>query len=159
MNLSFRSALSVSDISSIGRMVEETGFFRPDEVEIAVELAEDKLQKGDSSAYRFLIAETDGEIVAYACFGQIPCSLLSWDLYWIVTKAGLQGKGIGTTILRMAEKEIAGAGGKHVIIETSSKELYASTQSFYHINGYHLHTRFPDFYDYGDDKLVFVKTL
>jgi ribosomal protein S18 acetylase RimI-like enzyme len=159
MNISFRSALTVSDVTAIGKMVEETGFFRTDEVEIAVELVEDKLQKGDSSSYRFLIAETDGEMVAYACFGLIPCSLLSWDLYWIVTKAGLQGKGIGTTLLRMAEKEIASAGGKQVIIETSSKELYASTQSFYHKNGYRLHTRFPDFYDYGDDKLVFVKTL
>ncbi|MBN1338106.1 MAG: GNAT family N-acetyltransferase [Bacteroidales bacterium] len=154
-----RSEPLLSDISVIRNMVEETGFFRADEVDVAAELVEERVRKGESSGYHFVIAESGGKTVAYTCFGQIPCSLLSWDLYWIVTGKEWQGKGIGSRLLTLSEEKIAASGGKNVVIETSSKELYLPTQNFYSRNGYLLKARLEDFYDYGDDKLLYIKRL
>jgi ribosomal protein S18 acetylase RimI-like enzyme len=157
--LTFRDAPTSGDVRNIREMVAGTGFFRPDEVAIAVELAETRINEGLKSGYNFLLADLNGVLAGYACFGLIPCSLVSWDLYWIVTKKDHQGKGIGRRLLQMTEEEIMKNGGKNVIIETSSKESYKETQHFYSKNGYTLKARFEDFYDAGDDKLVYMKRL
>jgi ribosomal protein S18 acetylase RimI-like enzyme len=158
-DLTYRIVPTSSDVEGIRTMVSGTGFFRPDEVEIAVELAEVRIKEGIKSGYHFILADIHRELAGYACFGLIPCSLLSWDLYWIVTKKEHQGKGIGGQLLLKAEEEITKNGGKNIIIETSSKELYKGTQHFYNKYGYTLKARFEDFYDYGDDKLVYTKKL
>ncbi len=101
----------------------------------------------------------DGKPVAYSCFGIIPCSLLSYDLYWIVTHNDYRGKGLGSILLKETEDQIAKLGGKSVYVETSSKEYYLPTQRFYEKNAYDLKARFEDFYDFGDDKLVYVKKV
>lgn len=157
--LSIRTKPETRDIEAVRSMVNQTGFFRPDETDIAVELVGERLKKDMESGYHFFLAEIHNELAGYTCFGQIPCSLLSWDLYWIVTKNELQGLGIGAALLNLTEEEIKKEGGKNVVIETSSKTLYQSTQQFYLKNGYDLKARFTDFYDYGDDKLVYVKML
>lgn len=157
--LNIRTSPLEKDSDNVRRLVTDTGFFRPDEVDIAVELLDERREKGLESGYHFFLAEINGELSGYTCFGQIPCSLLSWDLYWIVTKKEFQGQGIGATLLKLTEEEILKLGGKNVIIETSSKDLYKSTQQFYFKNKYELKARFSDFYDYGDDKLVYIKAL
>jgi ribosomal protein S18 acetylase RimI-like enzyme len=157
--LTIRTSPVPADIERIRQMVDATGFFRPDETLVAVELVEDRLERGLVSGYQFFFAELGDELVGYTCFGQIACSLLSWDLYWIVTKKEYQGQGFGGSLLKLTEDEIKKQGGKNVVIETSSKELYTSTQQFYYKNGYELKARFTDFYDYGDDKLVYIKQV
>jgi GNAT superfamily N-acetyltransferase len=159
IELKIRTVPNEDDIENIRNLVTDTGFFRPDEIEIATELIEERLEKGLNCGYRFFMADSGGKLVGYTCYGLIPCSLVSWDLYWIVTSKELQGQGIGRLLLEMTENSILKEGGMNVIIETSSKDLYRHTQKFYDKNGYLLHTRFTDFYDIGDDKLVYVKRL
>ncbi|MBN2172635.1 MAG: GNAT family N-acetyltransferase [Bacteroidales bacterium] len=157
--LNIRTEPVKKDSQAIRKMVADTGFFRTDEIEIAVELVDERLEKSLESGYLFFLAETDNILVGYTCYGLIPCSLLSWDLYWIVTRREYQGKGIGATLLKLTEEDIKNRGGKNVVIETSSKDLYKSTQQFYYSNGYTLKGRYEDFYDYGDDKLVYIKRM
>jgi GNAT superfamily N-acetyltransferase len=157
--LNIRNVPLKEDIESVRRMAEETGFFRPDEVVIAAELVEERIRRGLASGYQFFLADLDTELVGYTCYGPIACSLLSWDLYWIVTRKEYQGQGIGAALLRLTEEDIRKQGGRNVVIETSSRELYGPTQHFYTKNGYILRAQFTDFYDYGDDKLVYIKTL
>ena len=45
---------------------------------------DERLEKGAASGYEFVIAEDDSSMVGYACFGEIPCTVGSYDLYWIV---------------------------------------------------------------------------
>jgi ribosomal protein S18 acetylase RimI-like enzyme len=145
------------DVQNIRDIVESTGFFRPDETDIAVELVEERLARGKSSGYEFLFACHNGKTVAYSCYGLIPCTIKSYDLYWIAVHYNFRGTGIGSHLLKLTEKEIAGEGGYGIYAETSSKEQYLSTRKFYEKNDYRLKARFEDFYDDGDDKMVYVK--
>jgi len=158
-DISLRTEIRSNDPDSIDRIVRSTGFFREDEILVAVELAEERLQKGIASGYEFLFAEMDGKPVAYSCYGLIPCTLHSFDLYWIATHRDYMNRGIGKYLLQETEKVIFRAGGKGIYAETSSKELYASTRAFYEKNQYLLKGRFEDFYAPDDDKLVYVKAL
>lgn len=157
-DISLRTEIRSNDPDSIGRIVRSTGFFREDEILVAVELAEERLQKGIASGYEFLFAEMDGKPVAYSCYGLIPCTLHSFDLYWIATHRDYMNRGIGKYLLQETEKAIFRAGGQGIYVETSSKEQYAPTRAFYEKNQYLLKGRFEDFYAPKDDKLVYVKT-
>ena len=147
------------DPARIKEIVRSTGFFREDEIHVAVELVEEWLYKGEASGYEFLFAEAGGETVAYSCYGLIPCTLHSYDLYWIATHKDFMNKGIGRMLLRETEKAIQKAGGIGIYVETSSREQYAPTRAFYENNGYILKARYEDFYDRGDDKVVYVKKV
>jgi len=50
-------------------------------------------------------------------------------------------------------------GGRLLLIETSSQEVYQSTVRFYERCGYALLARITDYYRPGDDKLLFGKYL
>ena len=159
MKYTFRTEVIPSDVETVREMLVSTGFFRDDEIPVAASMVEERLRDGKACSYEFIFLEMDGKPVAYANFGLIPCSLLSYDLYWIATHNDYRGKGLGSILLKETENQIAGLGGKAVYIETSSKEYYLPTQRFYEKNAYDLKARFADFYDYGDDKMVYVKNV
>lgn len=158
-NVTFRSEVLPSDPLAVERIVSSSGFFRPDEVPVAVELVTERLESGAESGYEFVLAEVDGQTAAYACFGLIPCTLYSYDLYWIATHEDFRGQGLGKIILREVEKAVAAAGGKSIYAETSYLPKYGPTRAFYVKNDFIEKARFEDFYDVGDDKVVYVKKL
>lgn len=155
----FRGEVRPSDIAAVRELAQATGFFTPSEVDIAAELVEERVAKGDASGYHFIVAERDGRLAGYACFGLIPCTEHSWDLYWIVVHPDTQGQGLGRELLRAAEAAVARFGGTRVYIETSSRPLYAPTQGFYLRCGYREEARLPDFYSPGDAKIIYVRAL
>jgi ribosomal protein S18 acetylase RimI-like enzyme len=55
------------------------------------------------------------------------------------------------------ENKVREENGRLLIAETSSKESYGGTVRFYRRRGYERASRIRDFYDAGDDKLIFVK--
>ena len=106
-----------------------------------------------------LPAEVEGRLAGYSCYGRIPCSEVSWDLYWIAVAPEQQGSGLGRRILDLTEQRIAAAGGLAVYAETSGRGQYAPTRAFYERCGYATGAVFADFYAAGDAKHVFVKRL
>jgi ribosomal protein S18 acetylase RimI-like enzyme len=101
----------------------------------------------------------NGEVSGYECHGPVPLTEGTFDLYWIVVDPRAQKRGFGRLLLRAAEEDVIGRGGRLLLIETSSQESYTPTINFYKRNGYHLEARIHNFYRLGDDKLVFVKAL
>lgn len=158
-SLSIRTHVLPSDPASVEQIILSSGFFRPDEVPVAVELVTEGLEKGQDSGYEFVFVDIDGRTAAYACFGLIPCTLYSYDLYWIATHEDFRGRGLGKIVLREVEKAVAALGGKAVYIETSCLPKYEPTRAFYLKNYYIEKARFEDFYNDGDDKVVYVKNV
>jgi ribosomal protein S18 acetylase RimI-like enzyme len=155
----FRRQLAASDPANIEALVRATGFFSAEEIGIARELADDAASNGLASHYRFLLAGEPEAISGYACFGPVPCTVSSWDLYWIAVAPDVQSRGLGRSLLGAAEEAIARAGGTRLYVDTSSRAQYGPTRRFYAVNGYSVVADMPDFYAPGDGKIVFVKGL
>lgn len=156
----FRTRLHADDELRVRRIADATGFFRPDEVDVACELVRDRLAHGPLSGYEFVLADgADGNLIGYACFGPIACTIGGVDLYWIIVEPAAQGKGLGRAIMAEVEHRATESGGRRIYIETSSLPKYAPTQRFYGRCGYALEARLPDFYQPGDDKLIYCKSL
>ncbi|MGB4204663.1 MAG: GNAT family N-acetyltransferase [Bacteroidales bacterium] len=154
-----RTNVKPEDIENVREIVTSTRFFHDYEIDVAIELVRETLNKGSDSGYNFIFVELDNKIVAYSCFGLIPCTQSSYDLYWIAVHNNYRNKGIGKKLLAQTEKFILDAGGTAVYAETSSQELYEPTRRFYIFNNYNEEARLKDYYKQGDDKIVYSKRL
>jgi D-alanine-D-alanine ligase len=152
-----RDVITPADPQAIRTITESTCFFYPDEVDITVGLAGEHVRKG-FSRYNFLFADTpQGRTVGYACYGLIPCTRQSFDIYWLAVHKDSQGAGIGKKLIAAVEKSILALGGKTIYLDTASRPLYEPTRQFYLRCHFRAEAQLKDFYDTGDDKIIFVK--
>jgi ribosomal protein S18 acetylase RimI-like enzyme len=141
------------------RILKNTPEFKPFEAAVAEELIDAYLGDPAESEYIIQIAEDDGELAGYICYGETPCTVGTWDIYWVAVARGKRGRGIGKALSEAAEAGIKKARGRLVFIETSSTPLYENSRSFYLGRGYEIVARIADFYMPGDDKLILQKRL
>jgi ribosomal protein S18 acetylase RimI-like enzyme len=111
------------------------------------------------TGYHALVALDGREVAGYVCYGQTPCTLGTWDIYWIAVSGEVRGKGIGGALTKAAEEDIRRLEGRLILIETSSLPLYENTRRFYLGQKYAQVARVPDFYAPGDDLLIMQKRL
>ncbi|MBU0942826.1 MAG: GNAT family N-acetyltransferase [Proteobacteria bacterium] len=157
--VTYRCEVEEADSERVAKLVSLTGFFSPEEIDVAEELVKERLEKGDSSGYHFIMAEHYGRLAAYSCYGPIPCTQSGYDLYWIAVHPDYQGRGIGKALLEETERAIKSGGGERIYVDTSQRRQYAGTRAFYEQNGYGQQNVFPDFYAPGDGKVVYCKHL
>ncbi len=155
--ISFRYDPKPEDTNTVVRLAGETGFFREDEIRVAAELVEERLVRGQQSGYHFIFGLHGRSVVGYACFGPIACTVSSFDLYWIMVSPKFQNIGIGQALMHETERLIRKAGGTRIYIETSHKDQYKGSRSFYERCGYQLESVLMDFYAPGDSKAIYCK--
>jgi D-alanine-D-alanine ligase len=148
-----------NDEAAVLDIIERTDFFRPVEIDIAWEVFVEAAQAKEGCTYQSYVSEIDKKVVGWICFGATPCTLGTFDIYWIAVDPSTQRQGIGRYMLNFAQKIIEKQKGRLMIIETSGTPRYEPTQVFYEKNGFFLAARIPDFYAPEDDKLVYLKTL
>ena len=157
--LEFRYGVRPADRERVREIVASTGFFNPAEVDIAVELVDERLAKGAASGYHFVFAGSPEQVQGYACYGPIAGTAESFDLYWIVVHNQSRGRGLGRVLMQESERLIAEMGGHRVYVETSSREHYLPTRAFYDRCGYRVEAIIKDFYAPGDDKVILLKVV
>jgi ribosomal protein S18 acetylase RimI-like enzyme len=163
----------------IAAILQATGVFRPDEVDVALELFDeavpaDETRSGDvrlpSAAaassrasstelpYVFLGAFTpEDALIGFACHGPTPGTDRTHDLYWIAVDPAQQSAGVGTTLLHEVEGQLLGQHARMLVVETSSRSDYAPTRSFYGQRGFTEAARVRGFYAPGDDRIILTK--
>jgi ribosomal protein S18 acetylase RimI-like enzyme len=151
--------LRPEDREAIFRLLTETGVFRPEEIDVALELVDAVLQKPDQRDYTFSVAECAGAVVGYACWGATPCTRGTWDLYWMAASPAFHGKGLAARLLTQAEEDMAARGCRLCVIETSSLPPYEAARRFYLKHGYLETARIPDFYGPGDARIIYTRRL
>jgi len=82
-----------------------------------------------------------------------------WDLWWIGVDPARHGQGIGGQLLGSVEAQVREAGGRVLIIETSTQPALDPTRRFYASKGYAECGRIPDFYAEGEGKVIFAKRM
>jgi ribosomal protein S18 acetylase RimI-like enzyme len=140
-------------------ILHNTPEFLPHEVTVAEEIIDAYLSKGQKSGYHISVAEDNGKVTGYVCWGDTPLTEGTWDIYWVAVDRTQQGKGTGVALMKTAEKAIYEAGGRLAVVETSGKSEYNRTRGFHTSQGYIEEARIVDFYTVGDDKVIMIKRL
>jgi len=147
-----------ADRDRVREIVEASGVFWPAEVTIALEVVDGAIAAPGRDYWA--VGAYDGDrLVGFAAFGPVPCTLGTWDLYWIAVDPALQGSGIGRTLMAHCEAAITAEGGRLVVVETSSRDDYGPTRAFYRRLRYHEQATIPDYYAPGDGLVVYTKYL
>jgi len=140
---------TAADKAAIMHILAQTPEFTPPEVVVAEEVLDCYLGNPVDSGYYVLVAEIAAQMVGYICYGPTPLTESTWDIYWMATTPALKNRGIGKTLLTLAEEHIRAKGGRLILIETSSKPSYENTRGFYQARGYDVVSTIPDFYARG----------
>ncbi len=150
-----------ADTPALIELAIATEVFLPDEVGFLREVLDD-LHAGRSGAdhqVHVWADEQTGPPVGVVYFGPNEMGDRTWDLLWISVAPNRQGEGIGGELIRFVEERIREAGGRLLIIDTSSLPRFDATHAFYRKHGYEEVARVPDFYEDGDSKVIFSKRM
>jgi ribosomal protein S18 acetylase RimI-like enzyme len=171
-----RDTVRPDDAQIVRDLVVSTGFFADHEVDVAVELVQERLSRGEASGYFFVFADLKApplprregagggfsgkeQTVGYVCYGPIACTVGSYDLYWLAVDQTLRNCGLGRILVKACEDRVAKMGGRRIYIETAGRELYKPTQAFYERCGYKAEAVLKDFYSPGDPKIIYSKAM
>src|SRR5262245_9038625 len=163
--------LAAADVARVVELTRNTGVFREEEIAMAEEVVNeavktdmaddndrpDRLDRPDRPYYA-LGAEVDGRIVGWICWGATPCTVATWDLYWMAVDPEMHGQGVGTALLEEMENQLRDRA-RLIVIDTSGRPDYAPTRAFYRARGYQTAAVVRDFYALGDDQVIFSKRL
>ena len=83
----------------------------------------------------------------------------TWNLYLIAVHPQHQGLGYGTSMMKYIEQLLSDRGERILLVETSGLDGFEKTRSFYRRCGYEEEARIREFYQAGEDKIVFRKSL
>ncbi|WP_299484129.1 GNAT family N-acetyltransferase [uncultured Roseibium sp.] len=83
----------------------------------------------------------------------------TWNMLALAVRPDLQGRKLGTGLVKAVEERLRKKRQRILIVETSGTDEFALTRAFYARNGYAEEARIRDFWAAGDDKVTFRKAL
>lgn len=114
---------------------------------------------GGGSDDVWLTADDGGGPVAVAYYVPERMTQGTWNLLLIAVHPDRQGQGQGAALLRHVEQALAASGERVLLVETSSLPSFERARGFYRRCGYGEEARIRDFYQAGEDKVIFRKAL
>ncbi len=147
------------DFDGILALARRTGVFTSDEIAVVRELVEIELRDTKQKDYRSFVAQGDGRIVGFACYGPAPMTEGTFDLYWIFVHPDHQRRAVGSLLLEEVEKAIRRAKGRMLIVDTSSTSPYLPARRFYKNHGFQRAAEVEDYYRRGDSRITYVKQI
>jgi ribosomal protein S18 acetylase RimI-like enzyme len=148
------------DKAAVMALIEATGFFRPEEAVVAEELVDVYLGVPGQNDYQVIVIEdAEGAVAGYLTYGPTPMAVGVYDLYWMAVAPRAQGMGYGRKLVEWLEAQARAQHARLIIIETSSTPKYEPTRRFYLGLKYTEVARIPDYYQSGDDRVIYTKRM
>jgi GNAT superfamily N-acetyltransferase len=140
-----------ADLPFLRAVIDGTGLFPSELLDPMVEpyLA--------GSNNEFWLTFDDGAPCAVAYCAAERMTVGTWNLLLIAVAPERQSTGVGTALLLHIEERLADTGARVLLVETSCLPEFARTRQFYLRNGYRQEARIREFYNAGEDKIVFLK--
>lgn len=155
MNQSYQiRAVKVEDLTALKQVISANELFP---AEMLDEMISGYLQS-ENQQDLWLTCEVDLPIAIAYCAPE-KMTEGTWNLYLIAVHPDHQGQGCGAAIIKYLEKILKARKARLLLVETSSLPQYKAAQQFYFKCGFEQEARIRDFYQAGEDKIVFRKTL
>ena len=154
MKLEIRKA-TPPDVPQLKTVIAEAELFPPEMLE---ELMSDFFNETESTDI-WLTVTAAGQPVAIAYCAPERMTNGTYNLYAIGTLLAWRGKGIGTILMEHIEDLLRKKGVRILLVETSGVPAFEQTRNFYRKCSYHHEATIREFYDAGDDKVIFWKAL
>lgn len=143
-----------ADLPLVAPILDATGLFPSD---MLADMAQPWL--AGEAPHHWLVATSGTAVLGFAYAEPERMTDGTVNLLAIAVDPARQNEGVGTALIAELTKRLLAAGNRVLIVETSSLEGYTATQAFYAALGFTREARIRDFYEDGNDKIVFWKRL
>jgi ribosomal protein S18 acetylase RimI-like enzyme len=143
-----------SDLPAVARVIDSTGLFPSALLDDMV----DGYLRASGSEDRWWVVDggsVDG--VVYCAPERLTEN--TWNMLLLAVHTEQHGRGLGLTAVAAVETELARAGARLLLVETSGLPEFERTRRFYRACGYEQEAQIRDYYRAGEDKIVFRKLL
>lgn len=142
------------DLKGLKGIIEATGLFPAEMLDAMTERF-----FADNTSPEMWLTLDDGGPVALAYLAPERMTQGTWNLLLIAVHPSRQGQGVGATLTRHIENSLENSGERVLLVETSGLPEFERTRAFYRRLGYGEEARIRDFYQAGEDKVIFRKAL
>ncbi len=104
-------------------------------------------------------AVNNGEPIGVAYCAPEPMTSGTWNLLMLWMKEGFSGHGYGSEIVAALERELKQRNARLLIVETSHLKGFKAARNFYSKLGFSLEAEIKNYFDAGDNKLIYTKSL
>jgi ribosomal protein S18 acetylase RimI-like enzyme len=147
-------ATTSEDLPALAAAADETGLFPR---EMLPDMVAGFLA-GDAESL-WLTASVDEAPVGFCYTAAEMLTQGTWNMLALAVRPTHQGHGVGAALVAELEARLRQRDVRVVIADTSGTDAFARTRTFYVQNGYTEEARIRDFWDAGDDKVIFWKRL
>ena len=130
------------------------GFEADERAELSLSLSQ---SFASNSAPFWLTDEQNGSVVGAAYCEPERMTNGTWNLLFIAIAPEHQGKGRGRALMQHVEQQLAKQGHRLLLVETLAS--LEETRAFYLKNGYEEEACIRDYYEAGQDKIIYRKAL
>lgn len=146
-------AVLPGDLAGLKAVIEATGLFPADMLDDMTAA----YFRGEEDGIWLTDAAPDPVAVAYCAPERMASG--TWNLYLIAVHPAWQRRRRGSTLIAHVERLLAERGERVLLVETSGLPLFQGTRDFYRRQAFEEEARIRDFYNDGEDKVVFRKVL
>jgi len=116
------------------------------------------LTKIKKNKHTCLVCEKDKKIFGALIFRKDPMGDRIYEIKWLAVRRDYFRNGVGKSLITSAEKLVKN-DARLIVIYTSNHYFYNGTHKFFEKLGYKKVAIIPDFWDDGDDRVVYWKRI
>lgn len=151
-----------SDEAAVVELAVSSGLFSEAEAEEVRNLMKEFFVRAQDQGHACLLDVDGGDDevpVGVAYYQPTPATDRTWTLLMIAVRRDQQGHARGGALLAQVEALLRGNGQRLLLVETSGVPGFALTRAFYDKAGYTAEARVRDYYQAGDDMVLYRKDL
>ncbi len=146
------------DTDALLKLAEASQLFQADELEILDSMLGD-YYAGKGMPGEFWVTDDENGPVGVAYCAPERMTEGTWNLYFIAVHPDEQRKGRGAALIQHIEHRLREQGERILLVETMGLPEFEPVRAFYRCAGYREEARIHDFYQSGQDKIVYWKSL
>ena len=145
-----------NDTPALMALIDGTGLFPS---HMLGDMLSEHFADGPGRQDHFWVTDDEAGPVGLAYYAPERMTEGTWNLYLIAVHPDRQREGRGGRLLRFVEESLTARGERILLIETSGLASFEGVRTFYRNCGYEEEATIRDFYNAGEDKIVWRKVL
>jgi GNAT superfamily N-acetyltransferase len=161
-SLSDRAMIRLATASELEQMIDvvvDSGLFGAEESEPVRSMLSAYFAGSGTEGHGAVVDGDDDGLTGVAYYQPKPATEGVWDLTMLGVRGARQGAGRGAALLDWVEDDVRRKSGRMMVIETSAHANQARARRLYARAGYDEVVRIADYWEPGDDLVLFVKRL
>lgn len=150
--------ITPADSAKVVALTISSGLFSEEDAAFLDKMLADYFT-GKSQEGHVCLVDTESELLGVAYYAPEPVTNGTWNLLMIAVRGDCQGQGIGLRLLRHVEDTLRKDSQRLLLVETSGLPNFERTRQFYAKCGYEAEARIRDYYNNGEDKIIYRKVL